>query len=135
LFLLQAQGLIKIRPGITGDVQSLATQRDIIDNPKGLKIIEIASPQLPRSLDDVDLAVINGNYALEAGLSPAKDALGLEKVDGNPYANVVVTTPRLANDARIVRLAAVLASPDVARFIRDRYKGSVVPVHSPGARS
>ena len=132
LFLLQAQGLIKLKPGISGSEASLATPRDIVSNPKHLKIIEIESPQLPRSLDDVDLAVINGNYALEAGLVPAKDALGLEKVEGNPYANVVVTTPQLANDPRIKRLAAVLNSPQVAKFILDHYRGSVIPVHSAG---
>ena len=122
-----------MKPGISGSEASLATPRDIVSNPKHLKIIEIESPQLPRSLDDVDLAVINGNYALEAGLVPAKDALGLEKVEGNPYANVVVTTPQLANDPRIKRLAAVLNSPQVAKFILDHYRGSVIPVHSTGS--
>jgi D-methionine transport system substrate-binding protein len=57
---------------------------DIATNPKALKILEIEAPQLPRSLDDVDLAVINGNYALEAGLEPARDALGLESAQNNP---------------------------------------------------
>ncbi|MFM0736365.1 MetQ/NlpA family ABC transporter substrate-binding protein [Paraburkholderia xenovorans] len=133
LFLLQAQGLIKLKPGISGSEASLATPRDIASNPRHLKIVEIESPQLPRSLDDVDLAVINGNYALEAGLVPAKDALGLEKVEGNPYANVLVTTPQLANDPRIKRLSAVLASPQVAKFIVDHYRGSVIPVHAAGS--
>ncbi len=135
LFLLQAQGLVKLKPGLTGVDRSLATPRDIVANPKRLKVLEIESPQLPRALDDVALAVINGNYALEAGLSPAKDALGLEPVAGNPYANVVVTTPQLAGDPRIRKLADALGSPAVARFIRDRYQGSVIPVHAPGAGS
>lgn len=75
-----------------------------------------------------DLAVINGNYALEAGLSPAKDALGLESAANNPYANLLVTTPALANDPRIKTLAKDLTSPQVAEFIRKTYSGSVVPV-------
>ncbi|MBN0371996.1 hypothetical protein JTM65_34900, partial [Pseudomonas aeruginosa] len=88
----------------------LATPKDIVENPKHLKILEIESPQIPRSLDDVDLAVINGNYALEAGLVPAKDALGLESAEHNPYANILVTTPALANDPRIKALANELVA-------------------------
>ena len=79
LFLLQAQKLIKLDPKFTDPATTLATPKDIVENPKHLKILEIESPQIPRSLDDVDLAVINGNYALEAGLVPAKDALGAGK--------------------------------------------------------
>ncbi len=67
LFLLQAQKLIKLDPKFTDPATTLATPKDIVENPKHLKILEIESPQIPRSLDDVDLAVINGNYALEAG--------------------------------------------------------------------
>ncbi len=84
LFLLQAQKLIKLDPKFTDPATTLATPKDIVENPKHLKILEIESPQIPRSLDDVDLAVINGNYALEAGLVPAKDALGLESAEHQP---------------------------------------------------
>ena len=90
--------------------------------------------QIPRALGDLDLAVINGNYALEAGLVPAKDALGLEKVEHNPYANILVTTPKLLDDPRIKRLAKDLTSPEVATFITDSYTGSVLPVTQVGAR-
>ncbi len=90
--------------------------------------MEIESPQIPRSLDDVDLAVINGNYALEAGLNPATDALGLEKAEGNPYANILVTTPTLENDPRIKQLAKDLQLQEVAKFITEKYAGSVIPV-------
>jgi len=79
-------------------------------------------------LDDFDAAVINGNFALEAGLQPAKDALGLEKAQGNPYANILVTTPKLAQDPRIQQLAKDLRSPAVAKFISEKYAGSVIPV-------
>ena len=74
-------------------------------------------------LDDVDLAVINGNYALEAGLEPARDALGLESAQNNPYANILVTTPALKDDPRIRQLARDLESRAIADFIRKSYKG------------
>ncbi|KOC88791.1 metal ABC transporter substrate-binding protein [Winslowiella iniecta] len=128
LYLLQAQGLIKLKAGFNDPANDQATPKDIAENPKQLKILEIESPQIPRSLDDVDLAVINGNYALEAGLVPAKDALGLESADNNPYANILVTTPKLADDPRIKKLAEDLQSPKVAEFIRQNYQGSVIPV-------
>ncbi|ARU95375.1 metal ABC transporter substrate-binding protein [Tatumella citrea] len=131
LYLLQDKGVIKLKS--TGDATSvLVTPKDIVDNPKKIKIIEIESPQIPRSLDDVDAAIINGNYALEAGLVPAKDALGLESAKNNPYANLLVTRPELKNDPRIVELAKDLESQQVADFIRKKYNGSVIPVRDAG---
>lgn len=130
LYLLQAQGLIKLKAGYDNPAKDQATPKDIAENPKHLKILEIESPQIPRSLDDVDLAVINGNYALEAGLTPAKDALGLESATNNPYANILVTTPKLADDPRIKQLAKDLESKQVAEFIQQNYRGSVIPVAS-----
>lgn len=124
LLLLQQSGLITLK----GAATSLLTPADISANPKKIKIVEIESPQIPRALDDVDAAVINGNYALEAGLVPAKDALALESATNNPYANLLVTTPSLAKDPRILRLAKDLRSPKVAAFIRQHYNGSVIPV-------
>ena len=131
LFLLQSKGLIKLAAKFTDPATTLATPKDIVENPHKLKILEVESPQIPRSLDDVDLAVINGNYALEAGLTPAKDALGLESAEHNPYANILVTNPQLANDPRIKELAKDLTSPQVAEFIRQHYNGSVIPVSAP----
>lgn len=128
LYLLQDNGLIKLKPGFKDPAADQATPKDIAENPKQLKILEIESPQIPRALDDVDLAVINGNYALEAGLVPAQDALGLEKAEHNPYANILVTTPTLQNDPRIAQLAKDLTSPQVAKYITDNFKGSVIPV-------
>lgn len=125
LLLLQANGLIRLRskePGID------LTLDDVVENSRKFRFVEIAPPQLPRSLDDVALAVINGNYALEGGLEPARDALALERAEGNPYANVLVTTEGLAKDPRVLRLAALLTSAEVAAFIRTRYRGSVIPV-------
>ncbi|KQO61869.1 metal ABC transporter substrate-binding protein [Methylobacterium sp. Leaf87] len=125
LSLLQANGLIRLR---ARDAGVAATVDDIVENPKNFRFVEIAPPQLPRSLDDVALAVINGNYALEAGLEPARDALALEAAEGNPYANVLVTTEGLARDSRVLRLGTLLTSAEVAEFIDHRYRGSVVPV-------
>ncbi len=127
LSLLQANDLIRLRAAEAG---IKATLDDVIENPKNFRFVEIAPPQLPRSLDDVALAVINGNYALEAGLEPARDALALERAEGNPYANVLVTTEGLAKDPRVERLAMLLTSADVAAFIRNRYRGSVIPVRN-----
>lgn len=127
LLLLQANGLIRLRsaePGVN------LTLDDVVENPRSFRFVEIAPPQLPRSLDDVVLAVINGNYALEGGLEPARDALALERADGNPYANVLVTTEGLAKDPRVLRLASLLTSAEVAAFIRTRYRGSVIPVRA-----
>lgn len=130
LWLLQSKGVLKLKA--SGDAAStLVTPADISDNPNKIKIVEIESPQIPRALDDVDAAVINGNYALEAGLVPAKDALGLESASNNPYANLLVTTPELLKDPRIAELAKDLTSPKVAAFIREKYNGSVIPVTAP----
>jgi D-methionine transport system substrate-binding protein len=129
LYLLQDQKLIALRPDLAARERQLATPRDIIGNPHHLKIIEVDSAQIARSLDDVTIAVINGNYALEIGLTPSKDALALESAENNPYANVLVTMPKLKCDPRIQRLAELLTSHDVAVFIRERYRGSVIPVN------
>lgn len=134
LYLLQDNGLIKLKPGFNDPATDQATPKDIAENPKQLKILEIESPQIPRALDDVDLAVINGNYALEAGLVPAKDALGLEKAEGNPYANILVTVPKLQDDPRIRQLAKDLTSPEVAKYINDTFSGSVLAVAVPDSK-
>jgi D-methionine transport system substrate-binding protein len=71
--------------------------------------------------------VINGNYALETKLSPAKDSLALEKAEGNPYANGIVTLTENAGDARVKKLVQLLQSPEVKKFIEQKYTGSVIP--------
>ncbi|WP_345827328.1 MetQ/NlpA family ABC transporter substrate-binding protein [Pantoea sp. BRR-3P] len=126
LYLLQANGLLKLN---STRANTLVTSADITDNPHHLKIIEVEAPQLPRALDDAQLAIINGNYALQAGLVPSKDALALEQAKDNPYANVLVTTPKLAKDPRILELAKDLESKQTAEFINQHYRGSVIPVH------
>lgn len=129
LFLLEDAGLLSLAPGVSRAELTLATELDIADNPRDLRIVPIDAPLLVRTLPDVDAAIINGNWVLEAGYSPAEDALVLETARDNPYANVLVTREELADDARILALAEALESADVADFIRDRYQGAVLPVN------
>lgn len=124
LLLLQSAGLIELKD----PSNILATARDIAKNPKKLKFRELESAQVPRALDDVDLALINTNFALEAGLVPTKDALILEG-PGSIYANIIVTRADQANDPRIAKLVQALHSPEVKAFIADKYKGAIVPAY------
>ncbi|ACZ86193.1 MetQ/NlpA family ABC transporter substrate-binding protein [Streptosporangium roseum] len=123
LKLLADNGLVTLKDG-TG---TAATERDVTGNPKNLKFQPLEAAQLPRSLEDVDAAVINGNYALEAGLKPAENALVLEKAEGNPYANGLVVAAGSEQDPRVVKLAKLLAGPEVKQFIEQTYKGAVIP--------
>ncbi|MEU5437072.1 MetQ/NlpA family ABC transporter substrate-binding protein [Streptomyces sp. NPDC020719] len=122
LQLLASQGLITLKDGV-GNSAKLSDVKD----SKGLKFKEIEAATLPRALNDVDAAVINGNYAIEAKLSPAKDALVLEKADGNPYANFLAVKKGNEADPRIQKLAKLLNSDEVKKFIQDKYQGSVIP--------
>ncbi|MGC4076342.1 MAG: MetQ/NlpA family ABC transporter substrate-binding protein [Rubrivivax sp.] len=122
LVLLQKQGLIQLKD----PSNILATAKDVTANPKKLVFRELEAAQLPRALDDVDLALINTNYALEAKLVPTKDALFIEGAD-SPYANFVSARPDNANSPAIRKLVAALHSPEVKKFIQDQYKGAVVP--------
>jgi len=122
LALLEKHNLIKLKDGvgIHGTVQ------DIADNPKNLNIVELEAATLPRVLVEVDLAVINTNYAFEADLVPMKDALFIEDND-SPYVNILVARPDNQNDEAIQKLAAALNTPEVKQFIEEKYKGAVVP--------
>ncbi|HEY0600597.1 MetQ/NlpA family ABC transporter substrate-binding protein [Brevundimonas sp.] len=122
LILLQKAGLIRLRDP-ANPLQSL---RDIVDNPRGLRFRELESATLPRVLDQVDMAVINTNYALDAGLKPRTDALTLEGAD-SPYVNYLVARPDNRTDPRIVALAAMLRSQAVKDFIARKYDGAVIP--------
>ncbi|MFE5714366.1 MetQ/NlpA family ABC transporter substrate-binding protein [Streptomyces sp. NPDC056501] len=122
LQLLAENGLITIKPGVGTN----AKLSDITDK-KGLEFKELEAATVPRALNDVDAAVINGNYAIEAKLSPAKDAIALEKAEGNPYANFLAVKEGNEKDARVQKLATLLNSPEVKKYIEDTYKGSVIP--------
>lgn len=126
LKLLAAKGLITLKAGAGTD----ASPADVTANPKHLKFKELDPAQLPRSLDDVDVAVINNNYAQDAGLSPAKDAILLESAKDNPYANLLAVKRGNEDDPRVEKLAKLLVSADVKKFIAEKYKGSVLPVTS-----
>ncbi|MFK7161079.1 MetQ/NlpA family ABC transporter substrate-binding protein [Marinospirillum sp. MEB164] len=122
LLLLQEAGLIRLNPeaGIT------ATPRDIIDNPKRLRFRELEAATLPRVLNQVDLALINTNYALEAGLNPAADAIVIEGAE-SPYVNILVVHRDRAEDPALQVLVNTLKSETSRQFIEERYQGAVVP--------
>lgn len=123
LLLLQTAGVLTLKDeaGIT------ATARDIVDNPKKLRVRELEAATLPRVLNQVDVALINTNYALEAGLNPQKDALAIEGAD-SPYVNILVTREDNQNDAAVQKLVEVLKTEAVRDFINQKYSGAVVPV-------
>ena len=122
LLLLQKAGLIELK-----DKANLsATPLDVKSNPKKLKFRELEAAQLPRALPDVDLALINTNYALQANLNPLKDALVLEAKD-SPYVNVIVSRADNAKSPAIAKLMKALHSADTKQFILEKYKGAVVP--------
>jgi D-methionine transport system substrate-binding protein len=122
LALLQANGLIKLKDGL--DNYS-ATPLDIADNPKKLKFVEVEAPQLARVLPDVDGAVINTNYVLEAKLDP-KSAIFREDAN-SPYANIIVVREGEENRPEINKLIEALQTEDVKKFIEDKYGVAVVP--------
>ena len=127
LNLLETNGLITLRP----DAGLMATVIDIVDNPHNLDIIEIEAPQLPRVLEDVDFAVINGNFALQAGLSVSRDALAYELVESEAaqtYTNILAVRSGDEDNPVILRLLEAMQSEEVRAFIEERYDGAVVPV-------
>lgn len=122
LLLLQEADLITLKD----PTDILATSRDIVDNPKKLKFREIEAANLPRVLPDVDLALINTNYALEAGLNPLNDALILEGVE-SPYANLVAVKADSVDSEDVQKLVKALQSEAVRELMTEKYKGSIVP--------
>jgi D-methionine transport system substrate-binding protein len=126
LLLLESAGIIKV----DHSVGLKATARDIVDNPKGIKIKELEAAQVARALPDVDLAVINGNYAIDAGLNAAKDALAAEDKDSlaaKTYANILAVRKGDEKRPEILALEKALTSEAVRKFILDTYRGAVLP--------
>lgn len=121
LILLQSHGLITLK----ADAGLKATEQDILENPKNLKFVSIEAAQLPRVLSDLDAAVINGNYALEAGLSPAEDSLILEGAE-SPYANIVAVRTGDVKSEKLLALLNALQTQEVSDFIAAEYGGGVV---------
>mgnify|MGYP000560825541 CR=1 FL=1 len=122
LLLLQSAGLVTLKDptGLTN------TPFDVTSNPKNIQITELEAAQIPRSIEDLDAAVINANYALPAGLNPTKDGLFVEKAD-SPYANLLSVNPGDENKPAIQKLAKALQSPEVKKFIEEYYKGAIIP--------
>jgi D-methionine transport system substrate-binding protein len=122
LLLLQKAGVIKLKDG----AGITATVKDIAENPKGIKVRELEAATLPRVLTQVDLALINTNYALEAKLNPTKDALVIEGSD-SPYVNILVARADNKDNVALQKLAKALNSAEVKAFITEKYQGAVVP--------
>lgn len=121
LLLLQKNGLIKLR----ADAGLKATPLDVSENPKKLKFVELDAAQIPRSLDDVDAAAINTNFAMEAGFSPKKDAIAIEPASG-PYANIIAVRAQDRNKPWVAKLVKAYHSPEVKQFIQGKYQGAVL---------
>ena len=119
LLVLQSAGLIKLRDG----APITATPQDIVSNPKDLQFSELEAPQLPRSLEDTDIAVININFALEANLHP-KDALFIESSD-SPYANIIAVREGDEKRPEIQKLMKALTSQECKDFIDKKYNGAI----------
>ncbi|GAB6169391.1 MetQ/NlpA family ABC transporter substrate-binding protein [Clostridium carnis] len=124
LRLLEKQGLIKLKAG------ELITPKDITENAKNLKFEELEAAQLPRVLEEVDAAVINGNYAIEAGLNPSKDSLAIEDKDAEAakvYRNILAVKKGNEDSDKIKALTKALTSENVKKFINEKYNGAVIP--------
>lgn len=127
LLLLEQEGIIKLADGAGIE----ATINDIVENPKNVSFVEIDPAQLVNALPDVSAAVINGNYALEGGLSVGKDALAVEANDGlaaETYANIIATREANKDNPALLRLVEVLQSDEIKEYIEANYDGAVVPV-------
>lgn len=122
LALLESAKLLKLKDG----VGVKATVGDITGNDKKLQIVEIEAALLPRSMDDTDLSVINSNFAMEAKMNPVKDSLFTEPKE-SPYANIVAIRKGDEKRPEIQKLMKALQSPEVKKFIEEKYKGAVVP--------
>ncbi|CAH2907223.1 MAG: Methionine ABC transporter substrate-binding protein [uncultured Paraburkholderia sp.] len=121
LLLLQKQGLLKLR----SDAGLKPTPLDIVENPKKLKIVELDAAQIPRSLNDVDAAAINTNFAMEAGLKPNQDAIAIEDPK-DPYVNIIAIRKADKNKPWVAKLVAAYHSPEVKQFVESKFGGAVI---------
>jgi len=122
LALLQKYGVLKLKPtaGISATVQ------DIVENPKGLQIVQVEAAQLPRSLDDLDASAINTNYAVQARLVPTRDAIAIEDPK-NPYANLLAVRTEDKDKPWVAKLVKAFQSPEVKQLVESTFSGSMVP--------
>ena len=122
LLVLQDQGLIKLKAG----AGLKATPLDVVENPKKIRFVELDAAQLPRSLDDLDAAGINTNYALPAGLHPGKDSIAQESAK-SPYVNIIAVREQDKDKPWVAKLVKAYHSDEVRKFIQAEFKGAVVP--------
>jgi D-methionine transport system substrate-binding protein len=125
LLLLQKHGFIQIRAGV-----KFPTKNDIVANPYNLTLIELEAPMLPRLLlsQQVDLAVVNSNFALGAGLNPVKDPIFLED-STSPYVNIIAVRKDSLNTPKMKKLIAAIKSPQIKAYMQRKYRGAVVPAY------
>ena len=117
---------VKLKDGVGLE----ATVNDIAENPKGIEITELEAAQVPHAVDDAAFVVLNGNYALEAGYTVAKDALAYEKSDSEAaktYVNIIAVKEGNEDNEGIKELVKVLKSDDIKKYINDTYDGAVIP--------
>lgn len=124
LVLLQEQGLIKLKDGVGLD----ATEVDIEENPKNLEFTAVEAASIPRVYDDSAIAVINSNYAIEAGLSPKDDTLAIESTQDNPYANIIAVKEGEENNEIYKKVYEAFTSKDTKDFINKTYQGEIIAV-------
>ena len=127
MLLLQDNGIITLKDG----VGLTATKVDIVENPHNVELVEVEAAQVPRVLPDVAFAVMNGNYAMEAGFSVAKDALAYESAESEAaatYVNVIAVKEGNENSEKIKALVAALKSDEIKQYINDNYDGGVIPL-------
>ncbi|MDO4315727.1 MAG: MetQ/NlpA family ABC transporter substrate-binding protein [Oscillospiraceae bacterium] len=122
LLLLESQGLITL----SEDAGLEATPNDLVENPKNLQFTELEAAMLPNVLTEVDIAVINSNYALDAGFNPVEDSLAIESAD-SPYVNILAVKEGNENNEAVQALVAALQSDAIRTFIEETYDGAVVP--------
>ena len=122
LLLLQKAGLLKLKDG----VKEMATVQDIVENPKDLRIQEVEAAQLPRTLEDVDISIINTNFAMNADLNPMRDALFIEDKT-SPYVNIIAVRDGDENREEIKTLLNTIKTDKIKKFLEEKYKGAIVP--------
>lgn len=121
---LSRLGWIKVKEGVPA---SKLTPKDVVANPKKIKIVELEAPQLPRSLDDSDVAVINAGYAISAGLNSKKDSIFAESTETSPYVNVIAARKGTENTPAYQKAVEAYRSPEVKKYIEETFKGALVP--------
>lgn len=122
LLILEKAGLIKLKDG----VKENATVYDVEKNKKNIEFVELDASQIPKQLSELDAAAINTNFAMEAGLTPKKDAIYLESTD-SPYVNEIVVRAENKNDPAVKKLVKAYQTDSVKKFIEEKFDGSVIP--------